>query len=228
MSGMRERFPGVYEKEGKLYTRNYAPGQQVYGEALLEENGSEYRSWNPYKSKLAAAIMNGLREWPLHPSSTVLYLGAATGTTVSHVSDLAPQGLIYAVEMAPGAMRKLLLLCDRRPHVIPILGDARKPHAYRAQVGTVDLLYQDIAQRDQVDIFCKNMDLFQPPYGIIMVKARSIDVGCPPRHIFRQTERRLSQQYELRESIPLDPYSRDHRALLLRTSTRPGETPDGP
>ncbi|MGC9554372.1 MAG: fibrillarin-like rRNA/tRNA 2'-O-methyltransferase [Thermoplasmatota archaeon] len=214
---MRQCFPGVFEREGKLYTKNWVPGQQVYGETLVVEAGVEYRSWNPYKSKLAAAIMNGLQNFPLSHCSTVLYLGAATGTTVSHLSDIATQGLIYAVEIASGAMRKLLLLCRSRPHLVPILGDAGKPRTYRAQVGQVDLLYQDIAQRDQVDIFCKNMALFRPAWGMIMVKARSIDVGRHPHHIFREAERSLGQLYHVQESVSLDPYCRDHRALLIRS-----------
>ena len=44
--------------------------------------------WNPFRSKLAAAILGGVDKIHMKPGSKVLYLGAASGTTVSHVSDL--------------------------------------------------------------------------------------------------------------------------------------------
>ena len=49
---------------------------------------TEYRAWNPFRSKLAAAIVGGIEHIHMKPGSKVLYLGAASGTTVSHVSDL--------------------------------------------------------------------------------------------------------------------------------------------
>lgn len=213
---MEQIHPGVYRHEGRLYTRNLTPGASVYGERLRSINGTEYRSWNPYKSKLAAAIANGLHEVPLRGDSTVLYLGAATGTTVSHVSDIVTDGMVYAVEKSEQAMRKLVRLCRQRDNVAPILSDARKPRQYEYYLaGRPHLLYQDISQQDQVDIFLKNMAFFSPPQGMLMVKARSIDVAARPTKVFQLVRRRIGQRYLIRQQVTLPPYSKDHLALLV-------------
>eukprot|EP00493_Phyllostaurus_siculus_P025903 UN26248 len=47
-----------------------------------------FRVWNPYRSKLGASVLNGIKKIPVAPGMKVLYLGAASGTTVSHVSDI--------------------------------------------------------------------------------------------------------------------------------------------
>lgn len=80
-------------KEDALVTLNLVPGSEVYGEKRISvegENGEkvEYRVWNPFRSKLAAAILGGVDQIHMRPGSKVLYLGAASGTTVSHVADL--------------------------------------------------------------------------------------------------------------------------------------------
>jgi len=49
--------PGVFTADGKLYTRNSAPGHSVYGERLVQFEGSEYREWSVTRSKLAAYIL---------------------------------------------------------------------------------------------------------------------------------------------------------------------------
>lgn len=78
------------------------PGESVYNEKRIsvEVNGEkvEYRVWNPYRSKIAASVVGGISETGIAPGSKVLYLGAASGTTVSHVSDIVgPLGTVYAV-----------------------------------------------------------------------------------------------------------------------------------
>ena len=77
----------VYYKDGNVATKNLTPGISVYGEELIKED-DEYRVWNPFRSKLAAAILGGVDQIHMQPGSKVLYLGAASGTTVSHVADI--------------------------------------------------------------------------------------------------------------------------------------------
>src|SRR5690349_24963955 len=94
LNGVRphKKFEGIFliGKEGaeKLGTRSLAPGKIVYGEEVVKAGDEEYRVWDPFRSKLAAAILKGLHEIPFGDKSRVLYLGAASGTTVSHVSDI--------------------------------------------------------------------------------------------------------------------------------------------
>jgi fibrillarin-like pre-rRNA processing protein len=144
-----EISPGVFilEVDGqkRLATRS-DDSVPVYGERILEG----YRLWDPFRSKLAALLLKGRSTWPvLARDARVLYLGAATGTTVSHVSDIVREGLVYAVEYSPRSMRDLVRLCERRKNIVPILADAARPEEYAFLVEPVDLVYQDVAQRSQ-------------------------------------------------------------------------------
>lgn len=214
---MNEIFKGVFEERGKLLTLNLVPGKKVYGEDLFKVGGREYRSWNPYRSKLGAAIKRGLRKMPIIPGAKVLYLGAATGTTVSHVSDIVGKaGEVYAVEVSPHSMKSLLQVCERRTNVIPILADAGRPEEY-AEVGTVDVAYEDVAHPDQAEMMVKNARFLKKGgYAMIAIKSQSIDVTRKPSEIYKEVEGKLSGTFEVEERIILEPYEMDHLFLLLR------------
>jgi fibrillarin-like pre-rRNA processing protein len=162
--------------------------------------------------------MNGLRNWPFKEDSNVLYLGASTGTTVSHVSDIAKNGRVYAVEFSEVSMRKLIELAKRRSNITPLLQDARKPEDYQYLVGDVDVIYQDVAQPDQADILIKNARIFLKPrdYAVICIKARSIDTTREPVGVFKEEKKKLENAFEVLEEINLSPYDKDHRLMLLR------------
>jgi len=207
----------VYFKDGNVATKNLTPGISVYGEELIKED-EEYRIWNPRRSKLAAALLNGLSNLELEDTSKVLYLGASTGTTVSHISDLAINGKIYAVEFSPNTAKKLVRLSRQRPNIAPILGDATKPKGYLNYVENVDLVYCDVAQPTQTDLFMKNMNLFLKDngMGLITIKARSIDVVQKPKKIFKEEEKKLKERgFKIIEKVKLEPYEKDHIALLV-------------
>lgn len=199
-----------------LYTPNLVPGVSVYGERLVVDGRIEYRAWNPRRSKLAALLLKGWTILPIRRSSEVLYLGAATGTTVSHVSDLCSEGTVYAVEVSRRAFQGLVALAEKRHNILPILSDAGHPDAYSQTVGTVDLLYQDIAQRDQVGILVKNLRFLGPDGAVIvMVKARSIDVARAPSSIYRDARSALERAgLHVLAAIPLEPFQADHAAII--------------
>ncbi len=212
-----KNFKFVYHFDGQLATPNLIPGQRVYGEKLIEHQNKEYRLWNPRRSKLAAAILNGLELFPFQENSKVLYLGASTGTTPSHISDIIRDGLIYCVEFSPRMMRKLADLSQTRSNLIPILDDATKPRNYLHMVEKVDVLYSDVAQPNQSEIFMENMRLFikEGGIGILMLKARSIDVTRSPEEIFAEEESRLKTAgFRVLEKIDLEPYEKDHMAFV--------------
>ncbi len=216
----KEIFTGVYvlvDDIGteRLATRNLVPGKNVYGERLFKYEGVEYREWIPYRSKLAAAILNGLSKLRIRRGDRILYLGIASGTTSSHISDIiGPEGIIYGIEFAPRPLRDLLRVAQDRKNIIPLLKDARKPYEYSYIVGeNVDGIYCDVAQPDQADIFIRNCEMFVKPggYGFIAIKARSIDVARTPEEIFEDQKRILKTRgFEIVEEIRLDPYARDH------------------
>jgi fibrillarin-like pre-rRNA processing protein len=211
--------PGIFKKNDKLFTVNpdNCRGMRVYNEQLITDDGIEYRSWNPFRSKLAAALLKGLTI-RLTTDDTVLYLGAATGTTVSHISDILTNGTIYAVETSPVAATDLLKVAATRPNIIPILTDANHPERYQTMVPPVDLVYQDISQRNQADIFTRNIQTYLKPKGsgLIMVKARSIDVALKPKQAYEQVSTHLKTNHlTVKKTLELAPFEKDHAALLV-------------
>lgn len=215
----RTEHPGIFKKNDKLFTQNPSAckGTKVYNEQLVSEHGAEYRSWNPFRSKLAAALLKGL-PFNLTSDAQILYLGAATGTTVSHLSDIITTGTLYAVESSPVAAIKLLSVCEKRPNIIPILSDANHPERYQRIVPSVDLVYQDISQRNQADIFTRNMRAYLKSNGsgLIMVKARSIDVALKPKQAYDLVCTSLKKQgLTVGKIIELAPFEKDHAAILV-------------
>ncbi len=214
---MKEIFDNVFEHQGRILTRNMVPGFKVYGENLIKVEGKEYRAWNPNRSKLCAAIKKGLKNNPIKHDSVVLYLGASTGTTPSHVSDILTDGGLYGVEISAHSMKNLLRLCEKRENLIPILADARQPHTYK-EVGEVDIVYEDVASPEQADILLKNCRAFlkKGGYAMIAIKSQSIDVTKKPEETYKQVKEELSKELELIEEINLEPYEKDHLFLVLR------------
>lgn len=209
--------PHVFTEGERLYTVNADPGTAVYGERLVRQGGVEYRQWDPRRSKLAAFLRKGAAMFPFEKRSSVLYLGAAQGTTVSHVADVCREGTVYAVEVSRRAFQELLAFSERRHNVMPILADASDPEGYARMLSPVNVVYQDIAQRDQVAIFLENLRFLRPGgAGLLMVKARSEDVAAKPRDVYARARRRLAAAgLDVLQVAELDPYERDHAAILV-------------
>jgi fibrillarin-like pre-rRNA processing protein len=207
--------PFVYVQDEWLYTKNVVPGVKVYTEKLITIAGTEYRSWNPYKSKLAAGLLNGLQTFPFSKASTVLYLGAASGTTASHVSDICSHGLVFCVEFSPRTARELVYTCESRDNMIPLLMDAYHPETYSTIVTDVDIIYQDIAQPNQSEILKKNLVFLKKGgHAFICIKSRSIDVTAEPQSVFKKETKFLKTFLQITERIPLEPYERDHIMIV--------------
>jgi fibrillarin-like pre-rRNA processing protein len=142
----------------------------------------------------------------------MLYLGAASGTTVSHVADIVDQGIIYAVEYSAKPFSKFLELATERENIIPLLEDASKPWRYSGIVEEVDFIYQDISQKEQIGIFKLNSEYFlkKGGEGLIMVKARSIDSTTEPQEIYESVLDEIASSFEIKAYGSLEPYHRDH------------------
>jgi fibrillarin-like pre-rRNA processing protein len=218
-------FDGVYlvDVEGygqQLATVNIVPGTRSYGERLIKSEFGELRVWDPYRSKLAAAIKKGLRTMPITNGTSVLYLGAAAGTTVSHVSDIVgPRGLVYAVEFSARSIRELLVACENRKNVVPILADARRPMDYREYVDGVDVVYVDIAQPDQAEITVENTKVYLKRRGwvVLNIKARSVDVAVEPSKIYDQQKTVLTKSgFKIIEEVDLSPFEKDHDFIIAK------------
>lgn len=211
----------VYQIDNQIATVNLTPGVQVYQEKLLDHEDKEFRLWNPRRSKLAAAIINGLSIFPFKRDSLVLYLGASAGTTPSHISDICTEGRIYCVEFSATMMREFLDVSKNRKNLFALLEDATHPLDYQALVESVDIIYSDVAQASQTKLFLDNFKLFakEDTIGIIMIKARSIDVTKKPSVIFKEEKSKLEQGgLNILEEIKLDPYEKDHIAYICKKS----------
>eukprot|EP01105_Mastigella_eilhardi_P009860 TRINITY_DN2311_c0_g1_i2.p1 TRINITY_DN2311_c0_g1~~TRINITY_DN2311_c0_g1_i2.p1 ORF type:complete len:342 (-),score=89.54 TRINITY_DN2311_c0_g1_i2:1401-2363(-) len=223
---VKHRHDGIFIAKGKednLVTLNLVPGESVYGEkrVSIEEEGNvkkEYRVWNPFRSKLAAAIIGGIDNTWMGAGSKVLYLGAASGTTVSHVSDIVgPTGVVYAVEFSHRSGRDLINVAKKRTNIIPIIEDARHPHKYRMLVNMVDTIFADVAQPDQARIVAINAHNFLKNGGhcVISIKANCIDSTAPADLVFANEVKKLQQeQFKPMEQITLEPYERDHAVVV--------------
>jgi len=204
--------------EKKLATENLVPKNQVYNEKLVKIKGTEYRIWNPFRSKLAATIMNGLRDFPFMQKSSVLYLGVSTGTTISHISDIVGQnGIIFGVEHTSRVARDFLdRVASHRKNIIPIIQDARKPQEYFSVFKKVDVAYVDIAQPDQTDIAIANCKMYLKSNGylFLVIKTRSIDVTKDPKKVVSNEIKKLESLFEIKQIINLHPYDKDHVIVI--------------
>ena len=201
--------------EKQLATLNLVKGDNVYGEKLVLYDKEEYRMWDPYRSKLAASLLKGLKNLPIKNGSHVLYLGASTGTTVSHISDIiGSSGVVFAIESSIRVARELIEnVANKRENIIPIIEDARKPSSYFSTYGEIDVVYCDIAQPDQTEIAINNCNMFLRDKGkiLLIIKARSIDVTQDPKSIILQEAKKLENSgFNIEQIINLDPYDKDH------------------
>ncbi len=202
----------------RIVTLNKIPEISVYGERLFQENGSEYRVWDPRRSKLCAALTKGADIPKMKSSDVWLYLGAASGTTVSHVSDIVTNGMVFGIEFSPRVLRELYFLSEKRKNISPILADANKLDEYKSLVCSADVVFQDVAQKNQVDIFIKNVNAFMKDDGfaIFSCKSRSIDVSKKPKEVFKMVERKLKESLKIIDWRTLDPFEMDHAIFICK------------
>jgi len=199
----RRRFDG----RDRLATR----GDPVYGEPT---DGS-WRLWDAGRSKLGAMLELGL-DTGLAGDESALYLGAASGTTVSHVADFC--GPTYAVEFAPRPARDLVDVAEERPNLFPLLKDARRPATYAHVVESgLDAVVQDVATRGQARVAARNRQFLRDDGRLLAaIKARSEDVTRRPGAVFEDVLDDLRETYEVLETARLDRYHDDHLAVVAR------------
>jgi fibrillarin-like pre-rRNA processing protein len=218
------KFEGVFiieDNEGKkLATENLVPGVKVYGEDLYKFKKTEYRIWNSFRSKLGASIEKGIIDVPIALGKKVLYLGAASGTTPSHVSDIVGNGgRVYCVEFAPRVIRELVEVTAPRKNMIPIMGDARTPSSYRFFVEASDVIYCDVAQPEQAKLLADNAEMYLKPKGAVMIaiKARSVDVTKEPMEVYKHEIGVLEGRgFRIVDVKNLEPFDKDHAMVVAR------------
>ncbi|MBS3167653.1 fibrillarin-like rRNA/tRNA 2'-O-methyltransferase [Candidatus Woesearchaeota archaeon] len=218
----KTKYEGIYflqnNRRGLIVTKNLTPGKSFFNEKVIEINNEEYRNLDPTRSKLAAAIVKKISLVPIKQQDKILYLGASHGYTPSFLSDvIGEKGILFCLDFAPRVVRDLLFVCEERKNMIPLLADANKPETYKDRITEVDLIYQDLAQKNQVEILIKNLQFLKKKgYAIIAIKARSIDVTKSPRIIYKETENKLNQYLKIIDKKELDPLQKDHCIFICQ------------
>lgn len=203
----------------KVYTKNLDKGNVIYGEKIILKMDEEFRLWDPYRSKLAALILRGTQKIYLERKTTCLYLGAASGTTISHISDIVSNGLIFGVEISERSLRQLIQNTSSRKNIIPILGNALNPQEYSMLIyKPVDLIYQDVSHPDQANIAIRNANLYLKEGGkiILFIKSQSIKSTVKSKEIFQNELNTLkSANLKVLEKINIDSYAGGHLGVIL-------------
>jgi len=204
----------------KLYTKNLVPGRSVYGERLVSFRDVEYREWDPFRSKLAALLLKNPTSNFLSKDMNCLYLGASSGTTISHLSDIVKEGVIFGVEFATRSIRQLIQNTSERTNIIPILGDAIFPASYAKSIFTeIELVYQDVAQPNQAEIAVDNCNYYLKKGGflILAIKSQSIDSLAKIDKVYSQEKKILERSgYEIVESVNIDRFAEKHIVLIAK------------
>ena len=181
---------------------------------LLElKRKNKWIVWNPYHSKLAAYVLGKGENWPFSKEDNVLYLGAAEGNTISFLSEICDEGKIIGVDISPMAVAELIKLAEKKRNIIPFLGDAHFPGKYEIYTGSPDIIYQDIAQSNQIEIFIRNYHFFKPKCGFLMVKSRSM--SGKDKDIFEKSEKKLENEFNLLEIIEIEKWANGHKAYYI-------------
>lgn len=202
-------------KDGNRFFTLSNSALSVYGETVKKTKGGYLRQWDPRRSKFSAALHKKIRFMPFMRTSSVLYLGASSGTTVSHISDLCDQGKVYAVEISYDSFVKLLDLASQRDNIYPILEDANTVEKFSFFVGHVDIIYQDIAQRNQTQIFNTNAKFFKTARkAILILKAKAITSKKKEREILDQAIGEI-EDFKVKEIIDLRPYDKANYLIYM-------------
>lgn len=221
------RFDNIYEQPSKrgvrLFTRSLYPDFRGFDETVLREQGLAFREVDPKRSKLFAGVAKGASQIGMREGSSVLYLGASHGYTPSFVSDVVgAKGFVLCIDVAPRVVRDLVFVCQRRQNMAPILADCNHPELYAKFIpaGGVDVVFQDISQRNQVEIFLKNVQahLKKGGYGLLALKARSVDVTRKPQDLFKETFAALENSgvVSVVDKRGLEPYEMDHMLFVVK------------
>ena len=212
------------QKIGKnFFTRSLITDAVVYGEHVETIQGIPWREWNPFRSKLAAALCSGLNELPIRVEDRVLYLGSAEGTTVSHVSDLVGEnGVVVGVDVSPKAMAVFSKLAEKRENLVPMLGDANDVDKMKEELGdfSADVIVQDVSQKNQADIFVKNMRGLggRSAEGLLVIKARSVDFTKPPEQVMKKELALVKRHLRIVQVVDLNRFESDHYLIHARQS----------
>ncbi len=216
------RFPNLFKEQKGRYTSyliKTTSAKSYFDERIIKTPKGMFREVDPSRSKLFASIAKGISQLGLKPGITMLYLGSSHGYTVSFLSELLPDGKIFALDFAPRVMRDMVFIAEDKKNIAPIFADAFNTDSFKQFVTEkVDVVFMDIAQRNQVEIFLKNCKEFLKDYGfgILALKARSVDVTRKPKEVFKEVRRDIEKVYPVVDYKELAPFEKDHALFVIK------------
>jgi fibrillarin-like pre-rRNA processing protein len=219
-----KNFPNVFsERKGRneeFFVKTNL-NKSFFEERIVKENNNLFREVEPKRSKLFASIAKNVSQLGIKEDSVILYLGASHGYTVSFLSDVVTKGHIYALDFAPRVVRDLVFVCEYKENVAPMMEDANRPDNYKDKVEQVDVVFMDIAQKEQSKIFLKNCDMFLKVggFGVLALKARSVDVTKNPKDVFKLTRAQLEKFMTIVDYRELAPFEMDHAIFVCKKNS---------
>jgi fibrillarin-like pre-rRNA processing protein len=217
MNKIEEISNGVFSFKKYLLTKDLTPNLSVFKEKKFHINEDTFREWNPFRSKLAAGFKKGIK-LEFKKGSTILYLGSAEGQTVLHVSDIVGnEGIIFCVDLSEIAMQKLNSLAEKRENLFPILSDANKIENYEEYLEDgVDVLFQDVSQRNQTEIFLKNAKFLKKNcFAGLSLKTKSISQDDSKKTLEIE-KKKLEEEFIIEQVVSLEPFEKEHFFILVR------------
>ncbi len=169
-------------------------------------------------SKLTAAIKKKT-EAPIKKGDIVLYLGASHGVTAEIIANIVgKEGFVFCLDVASDVVKELVKVCEKNENMTPLLFDANKPEEYKEKITEVDIIYQDITQKNQVEIFLKNIARFLKTNGfaVIALKTKSIDSVKDKEEVLERVKKELEEKLEIISVTDLEPYHKDHYFIICK------------
>ena len=224
----------IGDKE-QLATKNIVEGTKTHKEKIVIVNDEEFLEWNPYKSKLAAAIRNGLQILPIIKNSKVVCINLLEESTMLHISNIVGSGgSVFVIDVNKNKKSFLNKLVDTHKNIIPIYDAADELSFSSSITGKVDALYVDLPESEQIEQIVEKYGSLLKNEGFLMLVTKKDDAilendiagwMAEQRAGFdkiREITTKLKSQFEIIQEINLgvnyvmEPYHRLHAFILAQ------------
>ena len=206
--------------EKKLATLSNVSTNQDYKENLVEMNGKQYSIWNPYMSKLAAAIINGMEIFPILKKTKILYLDPTSEKTIKHISDIVGiNGKIFVVRnIMKNSKNFLEQIAKNRSNIFTIIPDKTNPARLTGMTETVDVIYIDIAEHNQTEIAIQNCKNHLRIGGFLMliVPTKNIDFANNPSKKNQEERKKLQTSFDIIQEINLTDFFKEYSMVIAK------------
>jgi len=204
----------------KLATLNNVGINEVYNEKLIEINGKQYNLWNPYTSKLAAAIVNGMEVFPILKKTNVLYLDTTIEKTLSHISDIiGVSGKIFVVkDVIKNSKNFLEKVRNNRANIFSITRKNGVPEKFSPSIKMVNVVYVDIAQQNETEVAIQNCKNYLRNGGFLMlvVPTKKIDFVDNPSRQNLEEMQKLQSSFEIIQQVNLTDFFKEHSMIIAK------------